>query len=319
MLIRTPALAGFLLAWATTVTAQPWQEAFDRQDYPTAAAQLQGIVFEHSQGVARYPDPQAIQSLAQLYAEGRGVAKDPTMACALSNLGSGAAVYRYGERDQRTAAIQRQVDTFCVPLTAEERRRIVEADGCFQQGPASAVLLASATRRIEVTPSRLTVIERGRRREYGISARSSAAHNRCPWFATCVCQRRADREVAAREFVEIYLWHSTANEGRQTRTLEWSAIELTAQAAVLRARTVVERGAGLTWPARPVPEAFLPGATFSMHRSGDVRWQLKLAAPRRHRSASHPASLDVHPNALVRSDPARLSARPCDSIPFLWS
>jgi hypothetical protein len=273
MLIRTPALAGWLLAWATTVTAQPWQEAFDRQDYPTAAAQLQAIVFEHSQGVTRYPDPQAIQTLAQLYAEGRGVAKDPTMACALSNLGSGAAVYRYGERDQRTAAIQRQVDTFCVPLTAGERRRIVEADGCFQQGPASAVLLASATRRIEVTPSRLTVIERGRPREYG-----SRPLVRCAQQVPVVRYVRVPAprgsKVAAREFVEIYSWHSTANEGRQTRTLEWSAIELTAQAAVLRARTVVERGAGSTWPARPVPEAFLPGATFSMHRSGDVRWQL---------------------------------------------
>ena len=57
-----------------------------------------------------YPDPQAIQTLAQLYAEGRGVAQDPLTACALSNLGSGAAVYRHGERDARTIAIQRQVE-----------------------------------------------------------------------------------------------------------------------------------------------------------------------------------------------------------------
>jgi hypothetical protein len=80
--------------------------------------------------------------------------------------------------------------------------------------------------------------------------------------------------VPAREFVEIYSWHATTNDDRRTRTLEWSAVELTPQSAVLRARSVLERGSGSTWPARPVPETFSGGATFSMHRSGDVRWRL---------------------------------------------
>jgi hypothetical protein len=74
--------------------------------------------------------------------------------------------------------------------------------------------------------------------------------------------------------VEIYSWHSTTIDGQRVRSLEWSAIELTAQAPVLRARTVVERGAGSTWPARPVPDAIASGAKFSMHKSGDVRWRL---------------------------------------------
>ena len=43
------------------------------------------------------------------------------------------------------------------------------------------------------------------------------------------------------------------------RTLEWSAIELTSQSAVVRARTVLDRGDGSAWPARPVPEAFSRG------------------------------------------------------------
>ena len=123
MLTRTPAFAGLMLAWAAAASAQSWQDAYDRQDYPTAAAQLQSIVFEHPQGTSRYPNPQAIQTLAQLYAEGRGVAKDPLTACALSNLGSGAAVYRHGERDARTIAIQRQVDWYCVPLTRRNAGR----------------------------------------------------------------------------------------------------------------------------------------------------------------------------------------------------
>jgi hypothetical protein len=273
MRIRTAALTGLMLAWATAVVAQPWVDAFDRQDYPTAAAQLQTIVFEHPQGTSRYPDPRAVQTLAQMYAEGKGVAKDQTTACALSNLGSGAAIYHYGERDPRTAAVQRQVDSFCVPLTADERRRIVEADGCFQQGPAPAVLLASETRRIEVSASRLTVTERGRLRQYGIRPLVRCAQQ-VPLVRYVRVAPPRGSKTSAREFVEIYSWHSTATAGQQVRTLEWSVVEVTPQTAVLRARTVVERGAGSTWPARPVPDAFLPGATFSMHKSGDVRWQL---------------------------------------------
>ena len=273
MLIKTPGAAVLMLAWATAVAAQSWQDAYDRQDYPTAAAQLQSIVFEHPQGLSRYPDPQAIERLAQMYAEGRGVAKDQLTACALSNLGSGAAVYLHGERDARTIAIQRQVDTYCVPLTAQERRFIVESDGCLQQGPAPAVLLASGTRRIEVSQLRLTVVERGRPREFALRPLVRCAQQVPVVRYVRVVAPRGSK-VGAREFVEIYSWHSTTTGGRRTRTLEWSAVELTPQSPVLRARTVVERGVGSTWPARSVPEAISAGAKFSMHKSGDVRWRL---------------------------------------------
>jgi len=289
-------VAGLVLVWAATASAQSWQEAYDRQDYPTAAAQLQTIVFEHSHGASRYPDPEAIQKLAQMYAEGRGVAKDQLTACALSNLGSGAAVYRHGERDARTIAIQRQVDAYCVPLTAEERRRIVEADGCFQQGPAPAVLLASETRRIEVGHTRLTIVDRGRSREYGLRPLIRCAQQVPVVRYVRVAAPRGSK-IAAREFVEIYSWHSATNDGQRTRTLEWSAIELTPKSAVLRARTVLERGAGSTWPARPVPDAFLRGATFSMHKSGDVRWQLSSQL---HGVIGRPGTLQASTSAPVR-------------------
>jgi hypothetical protein len=273
MLNRTPAVAVLMLAWATGAAAQSWREAYDRQDYPTAAAQLQSIVFEHPQGASRYPDPQAIQALAQLYGEGRGVAKNPLTACALSNLGSGAAVYRHGERDPRTIAIQRQVEAYCVPLTAQERRHIVESDGCFQQGPAPTVLLASEHRRIEVSPSRLTVVNRGRPREFGLRPLLRCAQQ-VPIVRYVRVPAPRGSKIGAREFVEIYSWHSTTTNGQRMRSLEWSAVELTPQSPVLRARTVVERGAGSTWPMRPVPDAVASGAKFSMHKSGDVRWQL---------------------------------------------
>jgi hypothetical protein len=296
MRTRTPALAGLMLVWAAAASAQSWQEAYNRQDYPTAVAQLQAIVFEHPQGVARYPDPQAIQTLAQMYGEGRGVARDPLTACALSNLGSGAAVYRHGDRDARTIAIQRQVEAYCVPLTAEERRSIVDADGCFQQGPAATVLLTSGTRRIEVRHSHLTVVERGRTREHGLRPLLRCAQQ-VPMVRYVRVPAPRGSKVGAREFVEIYSWHSASNDGQRVRTLEWSAIELTSQSAVLRARSVLEREVGSTWPARPVPDAFSRGATFSMHRSGDVRWQM---TSRFHGVIGRPGTLQASTSSQTR-------------------
>lgn len=273
MRTRIGAVSGLILVWASAASAQPWQAAYDRADYPTAAALLQAAVFEHSYSASRYPDVNAVQMLAQMYAEGRGVPQDAMTACALSSLGSGAAVYKHGERDPRTIAVQRQVEAYCVPLTAAERREAMQADGCFQQALTPRVLLESPARRIELGHSRLTVIERGRERQYAMKPLVRCAQQ-VPLVRHVRVAAPRGTKLAARDFVEIYSWHSSDRDGQRVRTLEWSAVELTAQAAMLRARTVLERGEGSAWPARGVPEAFATGATFSMNKSGDVRWQM---------------------------------------------
>lgn len=282
--------AGVILAWAGAVSAQSWQAAFERGDYPTAAALLQPIVFEHlAQGGARYPDLQAIQTLAQMYGDGRGVPRDVVTACALSNLGSGAAVYHHGDRDPRTLAVRRQVEAHCVPLTPAERRDAMEPHGCPQQGPTPGVLFASAVRRIELGRSRLTVVDRGREREYAL-----APFIRCAQQVPLVRHVRVTppkgSKVSAREFIEVYSWQSSVKNGQRVRTLEWSAIELTPQTAALRARSVLESEQGSAWPARPVPPELSLGVTFSMHKSGDVRWQM-AGRPALHGVIGRPAPL----------------------------
>jgi hypothetical protein len=293
MRIRTMGLAGVILAWAAAASAQPgfpaaraagsgtagWQEAYARQDFPTAAALLQALVFEHpqqlSQGSPRYPDAEAIQTLARMYAAGQGVPKDLLTACALSNLGSGAAVYQHGDRDSRTAAIQRQVEAHCVPLTPAERRDAMQANRCFQLGPSPRILAESPARRVELGRAGVTIVEHGRTREYSLTA-----HLRCAQQIPEVRYVRVatpkGTKLPAREFVEIYAWHSSVRNGQRLRTLEWSAVELTRtdRSASLRARTVLERGEGSAWPARGVPALFSEPVKFSMHKSGDVRWQM---------------------------------------------
>ena len=260
--------------WGPASTEEKWQDAYAVRDYPTAAGLLQTAVFEHSpRGGNRYPDVDAIQTLAEMYAEGRGVSRDALTACALSNLGSGAAVYRYGDRDSRTLAIQKQVEAYCVPLGADERREAMDAGGCFQQGPAAAVLFSTPAKRIEVSRSALIVVDRGRTREYPLRPLLRCAQQ-VPLVRHVRVGAPKGSKVGVREFVQILSWHSSTKDGARMRTLEWSAVELTPQSAMLRARTVLIRGEGSTWPARPVPDEFAGGATFQMHKSGDVRWQM---------------------------------------------
>ena len=263
-----------IAACSSAASAQPWRSAYDRQDYPAAAALLQAEVFEHpGQGAGRYPDPQDVQKLAELYAEGRGVPQDGVTACALANLASGAAVYQHGERDPRTAAIGRQVEAYCVPLSAADRRDAMDANRCLPQGPAPRVLVESAAHRIELTRSTLRITERGRERDYPLSPLVRCAQQLVDVRYARVPAPKGSRAVA-REFVEVYAWHSTLNAGRRYRMLEWTAVELTPRAAIIRARTLLARAEGSAWPARPLPAEFTRPVKFSMQASGDVRWQM---------------------------------------------
>jgi len=290
MRTRIAGLAALIALWAAAAEAQSWQDAYSRRDYPTAASLLQAEVFEHpAHGGSRYPDVQAIQTLAQMYADGHGVPQDALTACALSNLGSGAAVYQHGERHPKTLEVQRQVEALCVPLAAAERRDAMEANRCFQEGPTPRVLAESATRKIEVDRTRLTVVERGRAREHALASLLRCAQQ-VPEVRHVRVPAPKGTKLSAREFVEIYSWHSSYKDGRRLRTLEWSAIELTAQSATLRARTILERGEGSAWPSRAVPTEFSRPVTFAMNKAGDVRWQMP-GRPGLHGLIGRPATL----------------------------
>jgi len=299
MRFRTTGLAGLIFVWAAAASAQTgrggvesWQEAHAQRDFAKAAALLQAVVFEHPEplsGGSRYPDVQAIQTLAQMYADGRGVPQDALTACALSNLGSGAAVYEHGDRDPRTVAIRRQVEAHCVPLTPDERREAMTANRCFQLGPSPRVLFESSASRVELGRSRLTIAERGRTRDYALVPLIRCAQQ-VPEVRYVRVPAPKGSKLGPREFIEIYSWHSSVKDGRRLRTLEWSAVELTAKAVSLRARSVLERSEGSAWPARAVPPEFSRPVTFAMHKSGDVRWQMP-GRPGLHGVLGRPATL----------------------------
>ncbi len=259
-------------------------------------------------GGSRYPDVHAIQTLAQMYAEGRGVPQDALTACALSNLGSGAAVYQHGERDPRTVAIQRQVEAHCVPLSTDERRDAMAANRCLQQAPAPRVLVESpiATRRARRARAdrRANAVGRANTR----SPRSSAARSRCRKCATSAWRRRGERSCRHGSSSRSTRGTRPSRTVVRLRTLEWSAIELTAKgrrpsrADRPRARRRLDV-AGAKRPARVLETGQVRDAQVGRRPLADAR------SPGLHGIIGRPARaarLDRHP--LNRLSAARFAA-----------
>ena len=74
--------------------ADTWTTAYKRGDYTTAATLLQRAVFEHPGTQA--PDPAALKQLALLYGDGKGVERDPVLACGLLRAHATATAGRQG-------------------------------------------------------------------------------------------------------------------------------------------------------------------------------------------------------------------------------
>ncbi|MCA1563677.1 MAG: hypothetical protein LC804_26650 [Acidobacteria bacterium] len=149
-------VAVLTIAGAVPVTAQPWLEAYNGRDYSTAAAILKPMVLDRQGDPAQpYADARAVQALGTLYAAGNGVERDPVMACALFNLGSGAARYQHGSGHAVTKAAERLVEEHCVPLTPAERQEVADLAGCIRTGPVPQVLPISPGHRVEVSRTQL--------------------------------------------------------------------------------------------------------------------------------------------------------------------
>src|SRR6185436_3072496 len=99
--------------------ADTWSTAYKRGDYATAATLLQRAVFE-SPGT-QAPDPAALKQLALLYGDGKGVERDPVLACGLLRAHAAATA---GSRREPAAAKRSAaalVERYCGTLPPLER------------------------------------------------------------------------------------------------------------------------------------------------------------------------------------------------------
>src|SRR4029078_8205282 len=107
-------VAGCLVGPATTAKAEPWAAAVKRGDFAAAATLLQRVVFEPPRGAR--PDAAALRQLGLLYADGKGVDRDPVLACGLLRAHAVATAKAPPVTAAAKRAAQTGGDTFLYPL-----------------------------------------------------------------------------------------------------------------------------------------------------------------------------------------------------------
>jgi hypothetical protein len=248
--------------------------AVKRGDYSEAATLLQRAVFEHPGTQA--PDPAAVKQLALLYGDGKGVERDPVLACGLlrahaiatARLSRGTAAARKAATDL--------VERYCAPLPAAQRAAAFAAMSCPRIGlKRGSVISLEPGWSIQFNDRSATVTRNGETREQPL------AHD-------LLCRAQVMRvrhtplsagSTTTRHLIELVTLQSTWRNGAVNRETVWQLYEVRGLELDLAA---VQRWMepGSAWPAPALPDTLAAGATFTV-RGADVEYEITDDPPRR--------------------------------------
>jgi len=275
-----------LSAIPCAATAQSWQDAIKKGDYQAAVAILQPLAVK-SLLMVNDRDAEALQQLARMYAEGRGVAADPVLACGLAKMFSSTAEMQppatntldeFNARQARLKQIQDAVKTLCAPLSAFDRES-ADRIACFTFGmPNEVMTLGSEAIRVD----------RGGIRLASDSPRQSEIPANCPQLIarvrviTIEPPSDALSSVKARYFVEVLAWQAAPSlEAANTLRylLGWQLFELRGKKLEMAAmQNVTDQD---VWPAPALPNDIDARISMEMIRTGHVHWKIDGAPPKR--------------------------------------
>jgi len=270
--------AGLVLATGAPVAgADTWTTAVKRGDYAAAATLLQRAVFEHPGTQA--PDPAAVKQLALLYGDGKGVDRDPVLACGLLRAHSIAMAGRpRGTAAARNAAAV-LVDRYCAPLPAPQRAAAFAAMACPRIGlKRGSVMTLEPGWSIQFNDRSATVTRYGETREQ-------------PLAGDLLCRAQVMRvhhtplpsgsgsSAALRHLIEFVTVQSSWRNGAVHREIVWQLYEVRGLELDLAA---VQRWQepGSAWPAPALPDTLASGATFT-RRGADIEYEIPDDPPRR--------------------------------------
>jgi hypothetical protein len=277
--VRRTLLAAVLIVTtgAPVAAAETWNTAYKRGDYTTAATLLQRAVFEHPGPQA---DPAAMKQLALLYGDGKGVERDPVLACGL--LRAHAAATARGPKT--TAAASRAatalVDRYCTALPAPQRAAALAAMACPRIGmKRGAILTLEPGWSIQFNDRSATIKRYGEEREQPLAGG--------PFCRTQV--RRVHHTPLVREpgspgglrhLIELVTMQSAWRNGVVHRELVWQLYEVRGlELDLAGAQRWQEPGSA--WPAPALPDMLAVGATFSPRGSGEIDYEILDDPPRR--------------------------------------
>jgi len=254
--------AGVVPAYASE--ADTWGTAVKRGDYATAATLLHRHVFEPDRP-AKNPDPAALKQLALLYVDGKGVTRDPVLACGLLRAHA-VATAKIAKTGPAARAAQALVERHCGSLSAPDRAAAFAAMTCPRIGLSRGepIRLGSGWT-IQFNDRSATITLNGRTREQPLPGdllcRSQVLMLRSstiPGFGS----RGRTRHV-----VEQVTVQSSRRNGVLTRDLVWQLYEVRGLELDLAA---VQRWqeAGSAWPAPSLPDALLRGVSFTIENDG---------------------------------------------------
>ena len=250
-----------------------WTAAVKRGDYPTAAALLQRAVFEHPGTQA--PDPAAVKQLALLYGDGKGVERDPVLACGL--LRAHAIATAKGPRGTAAArkAATDLIERYCAPLPAPQRAAAFAAMACPRIGlKRGSVMTLEPGWSIQFNDRSATVTRNGETREQPL-----AQDLLCRAQVMRVQHIPLSSGTTVRHVIELVTIQSSWRNGAVNRETVWQLYEVRGLELDLAA---VQRWTepGSAWPAPALPYTLAAGATFTV-RGADIEYQILDDPPRR--------------------------------------
>jgi hypothetical protein len=281
-----------ILALPCAAAGQPWAEAVKAGDYRRASELLHPIVIEQHQNPSETNDPAVARQLADMYAQGLGVPRDPIVACALAQAFEKAVsmvpevvnsiedLHAYQAREKEW---ERFVRGHCDALSEYDKKVAGHVFGCLTFELPEPVLAVGA-QTVWVAINGFSLREGGDQR-FVVSLD-------CPLLVARLRSLTIDPPADAapgvkpRQFVETLTWHYGGYRPGASSTfvldskfvLNWSMFELRGQKIEPVAPEhlySVDR-----WP--PVlPSDFDERFRLEMIRSGHVRWRLEGAPPKR--------------------------------------
>jgi hypothetical protein len=274
-------------ALPVTASPQPWADAYKAGDYNRAAKLLLPLVLDFERLIDS-ANPAPARRLALLYAQGRGVPRDPIAACSLARLANMATqneAPQFGNNiagwNAHIEASEQFVHEQCDGLSHEDFLAASRSVGCYAFGMPEQVLTVGG--------QSVRVGKGGIRMADEPFPEGSAPDFGCPQTVarirplTIAPPLDAAPDVRARHFIELISWGLGGDRRAGTRTysLQWQVFEVRgSQIHFLPAERLRSSG---TWP-EPIPELpsdFDAHFTMEMIRSGHVRWKLDGAPPKR--------------------------------------
>ena len=268
------ALLGAFLISADAV-ATGTQSASATPDIVTA----QRTVFESSV-TDTFPDTAALRDLARAYAEGRGVERDPIVACGFAQWTHASAVWRYHENNAITRAAEHDHEQYCAPLTFEERGAALDAITCPRTGLKRGLV-------IELEPG--WRVEFDRRKaivEYKGAEHAHSLPDDMFCYVQVVLAKHTRVESApvnaasTRHMLEFATWRSGRRGESVVRELTWQLWEVRGPDLKLVA-TESWAEPGSAWPAPSLPGGIAGGAQLTLGNSGEIVYRIPGDAPRR--------------------------------------